>query len=105
MRGYSYQGVNPQLPDGTPRGGVSLFETSLEARQSIGQSFQAVAFVDAGSIGFQETPNLANMRYGAGVGVRYMLPFGPIRADVAMPLNKREGDSNFQIYISIGQAF
>ncbi len=76
VRGYSYQGVNPQLPDGTPRGGVSLFETSLEARQSIGQSFQAVAFVDAGSIGFQETPNLANMRYGAGVGVRYMLPFG-----------------------------
>ncbi|HBI19209.1 MAG TPA: outer membrane protein assembly factor, partial [Brevundimonas sp.] len=92
-------------PDGTPRGGVSLFETSLEARQSIGQSFQAVAFVDAGSVGFQETPNLTNMRYGAGVGVRYMLPFGPIRADVAMPLNKREGDSNFQIYISIGQAF
>jgi len=105
VRGYSYQGVNPQLPDGTPRGGVSLFETSLEARQSIGQSFQAVAFVDAGSVGFQETPNLTNMRYGAGVGVRYMLPFGPIRADVAMPLNKREGDSNFQIYISIGQAF
>ncbi|WP_293827270.1 autotransporter assembly complex family protein [uncultured Brevundimonas sp.] len=105
VRGYSYQGVNPQLPDGTPRGGLSLFETSLEARQSIGQSFQAVAFVDAGSIGFQETPNFSNMRYGAGVGVRYMLPFGPIRADVALPLNKREGDSDFQIYISIGQAF
>ena len=105
VRGYSYQGVNPQLPDGTPRGGVSLFETSLEARQSIGQSFQAVAFLDAGSIGFQETPNLTNMRYGAGVGVRYMLPFGPIRADVALPLNKREGDSHFHIYLSIGQAF
>ncbi|WP_336980257.1 autotransporter assembly complex family protein [Brevundimonas nasdae] len=105
VRGYSYQNVNPQLPDGTPRGGLSLFETSFEVRQSIGQSFQAVAFVDAGSVGFQETPNLTNMRYGAGVGVRYMLPFGPIRADVAMPLNKREGDSAFQIYISIGQAF
>ncbi|MDO9608465.1 MAG: autotransporter assembly complex family protein [Brevundimonas sp.] len=105
VRGYSYQGVNPELPDQTPRGGLSLFETSLEVRRDIGQSFQAVAFVDAGAVGFQETPNLTNMRYGAGLGVRYKLPFGPIRADIAVPLDKREGDSAFQIYISIGQAF
>ena len=105
VRGYEYQGVNPQLPDQTPRGGLSLFETSVEVRQDIGESFQAVAFLDGGAVGFQETPNLTNMRYGAGLGVRYKLPFGPIRADVAFPLNKQEGDSNFQIYISIGQAF
>lgn len=105
VRGYSYQGVNPELPDLTPRGGLSLFETSLEVRHDIGQSFQAVAFVDAGAVGFEETPNFSNMRYGAGVGVRYKLPFGPIRADIAVPLDKRDGDSAFQIYISIGQAF
>lgn len=105
VRGYSYQGVNPTLPDDTPRGGLSLFETSFEVRRDIGQSFQAVGFIDAGAIGFQETPNLTNMRYGAGLGVRYKLPFGPIRADIAVPLDKREGDSAFQIYISIGQAF
>ena len=29
----------------------------------------------------------------------------PVRADIAIPLDKREGDSNFQLYISIGQAF
>ena len=33
------------------------------------------------------------------------LGFGPIRADIAMPISKREGDPSFQIYISIGQAF
>ena len=42
---------------------------------------------------------------GVGAGVRYKLPFGPIRADVAMPLNRRPGDAAFQIYVSIGQAF
>ncbi|MFW8696307.1 BamA/TamA family outer membrane protein, partial [Mesorhizobium japonicum] len=73
VRGYQYQGVNPQLPDGTPRGGMSLFETSFEVRRDVGASFQAVAFLDAGAIGFQETPNLTNMRYGAGLGVRYKL--------------------------------
>lgn len=105
VRGYEYQGVGPRLPDNTPRGGLSLFETSIELRRDIGQSFQAVAFIDGGAIGFQETPNLSNLRYGAGVGVRYKLPFGPIRADIAMPLDKREGDADFQVYISIGQAF
>ncbi len=105
VRGYSYQSINPRLPDNTPRGGLSLFETSIEVRHDIGQKFQAVGFVDAGAIGFQETPNLTNMRYGAGVGVRYKLPFGPVRADIAVPLNKREGDAAFQLYISIGQAF
>ncbi len=105
MRGYEYQRVGPRLPDNTPRGGLSLFETSVEYRHDIGESFAAVGFLDAGSIGFQETPNLSNMRYGAGFGVRYYLPFGPVRADVAFPLNKAEGDPDFQLYISIGQAF
>ncbi len=105
VRGYEYQGVNPRLPDNTPRGGLSLFETSLEVRRDIGKSFGAVAFVDAGAVGFQETPNLSNMRYAAGVGARYNLPFGPVRADIAVPLNPRDGDPAFQIYISIGQAF
>ena len=105
VRGYEYQGVGPRLPDNTPRGGLSLFETSLEIRRDVWRSFQAVAFVDAGAIGFQETPNFNNLRYGAGVGVRYKLPFGPIRADIAFPLDRREGDADFQIYVSIGQAF
>ena len=105
VRGFEYQGVGPRLPDNTPRGGLSLFETSIEIRRDVWRNFQAVAFVDAGAIGFQETPNLNNLRYGAGFGVRYKLPFGPIRADIAFPLERRDGDADFQIYVSIGQAF
>jgi translocation and assembly module TamA len=105
VRGYVYQGIGPHLQDNTPRGGLSLFETSVEIRRNVWRNFQAVAFVDAGAIGFQATPNFNNLRYGAGVGVRYRLPFGPIRADIAFPLDRRDGDADFQIYVSIGQAF
>jgi translocation and assembly module TamA len=105
VRGYEYQGINPRLPDNTPRGGLSLFEASVELRRDLFRNFQGVVFVDAGAIGFQETPNFNNLRYGAGFGVRYRLPFGPIRADLAFPLDKREGDDDFQLYVSIGQAF
>jgi len=105
VRGYEYQSVGPRLPDNTPRGGLSLFETSLEVRRKVFGSFQGVAFVDAGAVGFDETPDFGNLRYAAGVGVRYLLPFGPIRADIAIPLDKREGDPSFQVYVSLGQAF
>ena len=105
VRGFEYQGVGPRLPDNTPRGGLSLFEVSAEVRRDIGESFQAVAFLDAGAIGGSETPDFSNLRYAVGAGVRYKLPFGPVRFDVALPLDKREGDAAFQIYVSIGQAF
>ncbi|MFA4892243.1 autotransporter assembly complex family protein [Brevundimonas sp.] len=105
VRGFEYQGVGPRLPDNTPRGGLSLVEASVEIRRDVWRSFQAVAFVDAGAIGFQETPDFGNLRYGAGFGVRYKLPFGPIRADIAFPLDRRDGDADFQVYVSIGQAF
>lgn len=105
VRGYEYQGVAPRLPDNTPRGGLSLFEVAAEARRDLFRNFQGVVFVDAGSVGFDQAPDFSNMRYGAGFGVRYKLPFGPIRADIAFPLDKRDGDADFQIYVSIGQAF
>ncbi|MFN7390318.1 autotransporter assembly complex protein TamA [Brevundimonas sp.] len=105
VRGYEYQSVAPRLPDNTPRGGLSLFEVSAEVRHDLGRNFGAVAFVDAGAVGFQETPDFSNLRYAVGFGARYNLSFGPIRADIAFPLNRREGDASFQIYVSIGQAF
>lgn len=105
VRGYEYQGVAPRLPDNTPRGGLSLFEVSAEVRHDLGRNFGAVAFVDAGAVGFQETPDFSNLRYAVGFGARYNLSFGPIRADIAFPLNRREGDASFHIYVSIGQAF
>lgn len=105
VRGFEYQGVGPRLPDNTPRGGLSLFEASIEVRRDVWRNFQAVAFVDAGAIGVLETPDFSNLRYGAGIGLRYGLPFGPIRADIAFPLDRRDGDADFQVYVSIGQAF
>lgn len=105
VRGFEYQGVSERLPNGKPRGGLSLFEASVEVRRDLGKNFGVVGFVDAGAVGFQEAPDFSNLRYGAGIGVRYNLPFGPIRADIAVPLDRRAGDANFQIYVSIGQAF
>jgi translocation and assembly module TamA len=106
VRGFSYQAIGPRIDNtSTPQGGLSLLETSVEVRHKFTQRWGAVAFIDAGGVGVDKWPNGDDFGVGVGVGVRYDLGFGPIRADIAMPLSRREGDSAFQLYISIGQSF
>ena len=106
VRGYAYQAIGPRI-DGTstPQGGLSLLETSLEVRHKFTQKWGGVAFIDAGAVGVDKWPNGDDFGVGVGLGVRYDLGFGPIRADIAMPLSRRDGDPAFQLYISIGQSF
>jgi translocation and assembly module TamA len=105
VRGYAYQAVGPRLADGTPAGGLSLLETSLEVRRKLTDRWGVVAFIDAGSVGQDVTPSGDNLSVGVGIGVRYDLGFGPIRADIAVPLDADKRDGAFQVYISIGQSF
>ncbi|HXQ15544.1 MAG TPA: autotransporter assembly complex family protein [Caulobacteraceae bacterium] len=105
VRGFNYQGVGPQLSDGTPIGGVSLFESSFEVRQRVSGPWSVAGFLDAGSLGPTPAPDFAHVEVGAGVGVRYDLGFGPIRLDIATPVTRRKGDPLAQLYVSIGQSF
>jgi translocation and assembly module TamA len=105
VRGFGYQKVGPQLADGTPLGGASLFESSFEVRQHVTGPWGVVAFVDAGSVGPTFVPNFSQVDVGAGVGVRYNLGFGPVRLDIATPVTRRKGDPWAEFYISIGQSF
>jgi translocation and assembly module TamA len=105
IRGYGYQAVGPRFPDDTPQGGESLVESSVELRQKFGAHWGVVAFVDAGTVSAEKYPDFRNVSVGAGVGLRYDLGFGPLRFDVGFPLNPRQGDNPFQIYLSIGQSF
>lgn len=104
VRGYAYQAIGPRDPDNDPLGGKSLAEFSLEARVRFG-SFGVVPFIDAGNIARDFLPDLGDLRFGAGIGVRYYTGFGPIRVDVGTPLNRQPGDSRIAVYVSLGQAF
>ncbi len=108
VRGYGFQGVGPRDDVGNPTGGASLVEFAAEARiptPMFGGAIEVVPFIDAGSVSRGSTPTLGDIRWGAGVGIRYMTTFGPIRVDVAAPLNPTEFDSPVVVYVSLGQAF
>lgn len=106
IRGFGYQEVGPRDALGEPLGGVSLLEMSAEMRVMVTEDIGVVPFVDAGNVYTTEYPKLGQgLRYAAGIGGRYLTVIGPIRLDVAVPVNRRDGDKAFQFYISIGQAF
>jgi translocation and assembly module TamA len=105
VRGFSYQAVGPRLADNTPKGGVSLLETSLEVRRDITARWSGALFVDAGSVGSSGLVDVGDLAVGVGVGVRYNLGLIPIRIDVATPVARRRGEAPFQVYVSIGQSF
>ncbi len=117
VRGYAFQSISPlevttsvnadgeTVSETELIGGRSLVEGSAEIRYKGQGPIGYVGFVDAGSVSRPQVSGLDDIRVGAGVGVRYYTAFAPLRADIAIPLNPKPGDADFQIYISIGQAF
>ena len=91
-------------PGGGRSGGRSFAALSLEARVAVTPRIGVVGFADAGYVATD--PDFANGGFhaGAGLGLRYDTPLGPLRLDVAAPIAGNTGDG-VQIYIGIGQAF
>lgn len=105
VRGYAYQEITPYNALNQALGGRSYATASLEARVKITKTIGLVPFVDAGSVTDSSFPDFSDTRIGAGIGLRYATPFGPIRVDFAVPLNKYEGGTAYGIYAGIGQSF
>ena len=108
IRGYEFQMAGPLSQDATPLGGRSAAEVGLELRTRIVGPFGLVPFIEGGNVYEDTLPRLdqGDMLWGAGLGFRYYSDFGPIRLDIATPLNRRDDiDDAFQFYVSFGQAF
>jgi translocation and assembly module TamA len=107
VRGFGYQMAGPLDGDNDPAGGNSLAEASLELRQKITESIGLVPFVDFGRAYEKAVPSLQDDLFLAfGLGGRYYSPIGPVRLDIAIPVDaRRDIDDRYQIYVSLGQAF
>jgi translocation and assembly module TamA len=108
VRGYVFQGVGPRNADNVPTGGNSLTELAVEGHyrfQAWGQDLGIAAFIDAGEVSTGTTPAFDRLSLGAGIGARFYTGFGPVRIDIATPLNPQAGDPRVVFYVSIGQAF
>ena len=105
VRGYRFQSAGPLFADNRPTGGSSLTAATVEYRQRFGESFGAVVFADVGQVGRSSAPFNGTLFEGVGVGARYYTSIGPIRIDIAVPLDKRRKDQILEAYIGLGQSF
>ncbi|MFD1327946.1 autotransporter assembly complex protein TamA [Mycoplana ramosa] len=105
VRGYGFQDISPLNSKGERLGGRSYVLASAEVRFNVTEKIGIVPFIDAGTVSRDEIPDFSDIRAGAGIGLRYATPFGPIRLDVAVPLNPYDDGDTFGIYAGVGQAF
>jgi translocation and assembly module TamA len=84
VRGYDYQTLGPLDDDGHVIGGHLLLTTSAEVQVALKGKFGLAGFYDAGNA-FART-DAGVMEQGAGGGLRWQSPVGPIRLDLAYPL-------------------
>lgn len=107
LRGYRYLTVSPLDDKHKPIGGRSIMVCSFEARMRLSETLGFVGFYEIGNVYKGSIPHFNHKQLQSlGAGVRYHTPIGPIRLDIAFPLDKRKKvDSAVQAYLSIGQSF
>ena len=104
VRGWNRAQLGPKRVSGTPKGGNSIIETSIEARYHLFWRIGGVAFLDAGNVwsksyGFKP----GDLSYAVGGGLRVDTPIGPVRLDLGVPVwNEKKSP---QFFISVGEAF
>lgn len=98
VRGYGYQTLSPENDNGVPVGGRYTLVGSAEYQYQFADSWRAALFVDHGNAINDLFDPLAT---GAGVGIRWISPLGPLRLDVAKGLDPEFG-GEWRIHFSMG---
>jgi translocation and assembly module TamA len=100
VRGYDYESLGPRNAAGELVGGDRVFEASVEYEHPVTESWSVATFVDAGNSFLGSD---FERRTGAGIGARWFTPIGPVRLDIAWPLDTAPGeDSGPRLHISLG---
>lgn len=97
IRGYGYQTVGPRDEEGFMLGGRHIMVGSAEVDYEFRPNWRVAGFWDAGNA-FDDITSAT--RHGAGLGVRWQSPVGPIRIDLAHGFGP-EGDS-LRLHLTLG---
>lgn len=97
LRGYRYESLGPMNEAGDVIGGKHKFTTGLEVDFFVRPDWKLAAFVDTGNA-FNNSDDMEFVT-GAGVGVRWLSPVGPIRVDLASALSF---DNKLRLHITMG---
>ncbi|WP_241729880.1 autotransporter assembly complex protein TamA [Pseudomonas sp. SST3] len=97
VRGYDYQSLSPTNSDGDKIGGRYQLAVSAEYQYSLTDKWRVATFVDQGNA--FNSLELPSLKSSVGLGVRWVSPVGPIRVDLAHPL---DGEGGVRLHFSMG---
>lgn len=100
VRGYGYKKISPRNDRGQLVGASRLLAGSVEYQYQVYPDWWAATFADTGLAA--ESYSAKELRYGAGVGVRWASPVGAIKFDIATPIRDKDNSKNIQFYIGLG---
>jgi outer membrane protein insertion porin family len=105
-RGFGRDELGAKDINGVPIGGQSLLLLNQEWRQTIWGPLRGVLFYDAGNV-YRTLGDLDpfEIRHAVGAGLQLETPIGPIRAEYGRKLDRREGETGGEFFLSIGQIF
>ena len=98
VRGYGYETLSPRNSEDVAIGGRYLMVGSVEYQYEFTENWRVAAFVDEGNAMDDLSDPLAT---GAGVGIRWISPVGPLRLDVAKGLDPEFG-GEWRVHFSMG---
>jgi outer membrane protein insertion porin family len=106
LRGQRTRSVSPRDAAGERIGGDKELLFSTELLIPVIPRFRLALFFDAGNAyGFGTDFEPTDLRLGAGVGVRFFSPLGPLRLDLGYNLDKQPGEKSFQVHFTVGSPF
>jgi outer membrane protein insertion porin family len=106
LRGQRTRSVGPRDARGEVIGGTSEVLFSTELIVPVFPRFRIAFFFDAGNAyGFGTDFDPTDLRLGAGAGLRFFSPLGPLRLDVGYNLDREPGEKSYQIHFSVGSSF
>jgi outer membrane protein insertion porin family len=106
LRGQRTRSVAPKDAQGEVIGGDKELLFNTELLIPVIARFRLALFFDAGNAyGFGTDFDPTDLRYGAGVGVRFFSPLGPMRLDLGYNLDKQPGEKQFQVNFTVGAPF
>jgi outer membrane protein assembly complex protein YaeT len=92
--------------EGNAIGGNALLLLNLEYQLAIRGPVAGVIFVDVGNVWAEPTMvDLGNLRWGAGLGVRFDTPAGPLRLEYGFKLDREPDESSGELFLSFGVPF
>ncbi|MGH7819447.1 MAG: outer membrane protein assembly factor BamA [Candidatus Binatia bacterium] len=106
LRGQRTRSVAPKDAAGETIGGDKELLFSTELLIPVFPRFRLALFFDAGNAyGFGTDFDPTNLRLGAGVGLRFFSPLGPLRLDLGYNLDREPGEKEFQVHFTVGSPF